>query len=401
MNSSLLGQQAQECLKGLKSAVTDILLALPGDLEQPRDVYKTLGIDRMIGWNIFKLHEVEDCFLSVKHIPRKAAFKGFLRAASRMGVSDATLDVAEGNFMKFEELVEKHAGDRPSMEMMLLAYSEEGTAQASLDHRKLAFTGNRFLYGLETVTRLTVSLFEPTDSPDNWKLTLLKGSFGLRRNRPNIPWFYIRPRVFTEFAGQPHSPNSEPLVAPEGNEIKLPYYTPFCDCSLPSVTSRGGFVESVEEIFPVETGNAGLMDLVFAEVVDLHRFSMDEESSTSAKVITPCHLAAMDVIMPTSVVESSTFSPRMFSSILEESDAYNDQLIDMARSILPVVPEFEIKPTMQQNSLEGVDNYREIIEDIFKRRDLNPLNYTTIRTFVHFPVIPSNLDIAWVPVKEG
>ena len=152
-----------------------------------------------------------------QHIPRKAAFMGFLRAASRKGVTDPVLAVAEKNFIKFEELVHLHAGDRPSMEMMLLAYSVEGTSQASLEHRKLAFTGNRFLYGLEAKTRLTVSLFEPTDSDSNWKLTLLKGSFGLRRNRPDIPWFYIHPRVFTEFSGQPHAPDSSPLVEPVKN----------------------------------------------------------------------------------------------------------------------------------------------------------------------------------------
>jgi hypothetical protein len=399
MKSSLLGQQAQECLTGLKSAVTDILQALPGDLEQPRDVYKTLGIDRMIGWNIFKLHEVEDCFLSVRHIPRKAAFMGFLRAASRKGVDDKLLSVASENFIRFEELVEMHAGDRPSMEMMLLAYSDEGAGHASLDHRKLAFTGNRFLYGLETRTRLTVSLFEPTDSPSDWKLTLLKGSFGLRRNRPDIPWFYMRPRVFTEFEGRPHSPVSRPLVEPSDG-ITLPYYTQFCSCSLPGIKSRTGFVESIEEIFPLQTGNAGLMDLVFAEVVDLHRFVMDEESSTSAKVITPCHLAAMDIIVPTFFANSSKFVPQVVSSILEESDTYNDQLIDLARSILPVKPDFEIKPTVEQTSLEGVKNYREIIEDVFKKRDLNPLNYTTIRISVPFPVVPSNLDITWKPVKK-
>lgn len=398
MKSSLLGQQAQECLAGLKCAVTDILQALPCDLEQPRDVYKTLGIDRMIGWNIFKLHEVEDCFLSVKHIPRKAAFKGFLRAASRKGVPDSVLAAADENFTKFEELVELHAGDRPSMEMMLLAYSAEGASQASLDHRKLAFSGNRFLYGLEARTRLTVSLFEPTDSPSDWKLTLLKGSFGLRRNRPDIPWFYVRPRIFTEFEGQPHSPESEPLIKSAGGNT-LPYYTPFCNCSLPGVASRSEFVESIEEIFPLETGNAGLMDLVFAEVVNLRGFVIDEDSSTSAKVITPCLRAAMDIIVPTAVVENTRFAPRIVSSILEESDTYNEKLIDLARSILPVKPGFEIKPTGEQNTLDGVDNYGEIIEDIFKRRDLNPLNYTTIRVLVHFPVIPSNLDITWKPVS--
>jgi len=396
LKSSLLGEQAQECLTGLKNAVTDILQALPGKLEQPRDVYKTLGIDRMIGWNIFKLHELDDCFLSVRHIPRKAAFKGFLRAASRQGVVDSLLSAAEKNFNLFEDLVELHAGDRPSMEMMLLAYSEEGSSQASLDHRKLAFTGNRFLYGLETRTRLTISLFEPTDSPTDWKLTLLKGSFGLRRNRPDIPWFYVRPRVFTEFEGQPHSPASKPLVKPE-NGNRLPYYTPFCNCSLPSITSSGRFVESVEEIFPLETGNAGLMDLVFAEIIDLDGFVMDEDSSTSAKVITPCHLAVMDIIVPSSFAGNSEFSPRVVSSILEESDAYNEQLIDLSRSILPIEPGFEIKPTIEQNTLDGVENYGEIVEDLFKRRDLNPLNYTTIRSFVHFPVIPSNLDITWKP----
>ena len=399
MKSSLLGQQAQECLTGLKSAVTDILHALPGDLEQPRDVYKTLGIDRMIGWNIFKLHEVEDCFLSVRHIPRKAAFMGFLRAASRKGVDNELLSAASENFIRFEELVEMHAGDRPSMEMMLLAYSEEGAGHASLDHRKLAFTGNRFLYGLETGTRLTMSLFEPTESPLDWKLTLLKGSFGLRRNRPDIPWFYMRPRVFTEFGGKPQAPESKPLIKPS-NGVTLPYYTQFCSCSLPGIKSHTGFVESIEEIFPLETGNAGLMDLVFAEVVDLHGFVMDEPSSTSAKVITPCHLAAMDIIVPTFFADNSKFLPHVVSSILEELDTYNSQLIDLAESILPIKPVFEIKPTVKQISLEGVNNYREIVEDVFKRRDLNPLNYTTIRISVPFPVVPSNLDITWKPVKK-
>ncbi|MCK5842780.1 MAG: hypothetical protein KAH31_11455 [Candidatus Sabulitectum sp.] len=400
MRSSLLGTQAQECLTGLKNAVTDILLALPGELEQPRDVYKTLGIDRMIGWNIFKLHELDDCFLSVRHIPRKAAFKGFLRAASRQGVADSLLSAAEKNFNLFEDLVELHAGDRPSMEMMLLAYSEEGSRQASLDHRKLAFSGNRYLYGLEAMTRLTISLFEPTEDSSRWKLTLVKGSFGLRRNRPDIPWFYVHPRIFTEFEGQPHSPRSRPLSEPFDSG-SLPYYAEFCDCSLPTVSSRGGFVESVEEIFPLETGNAGLMDLVFAEIIDLDGFVMDEDSSTSAKVITPCQLAAMDIIIPTAFAEQSRFNPRVISSILEESDTYNGKLIDLSRSILPIKPGFEVKPTIEQNTLYGVDKYGEIIEDIFRKRDLNPLNYTTIRMFVPFPVIPSNLDISWSPILNA
>ncbi len=399
MKSSLLGQQAQACLMGLKHSVTEILLSLPGDIEQPRDVYKTLGIDRMIGWNIFKLHEVEDCFLSVRHIPRKSAFKGFLRAADKKGTPEKLLLEAEKHFLIFEDLVELHAGDRPSMEMMLLAYSEEGTSQASLDHRKLAFTGNRFLYGLEAKTRLTISLFEPTDLPNKWKLILLKGSFGLRRNRPDIPWFYVHPRVFTEFEGSPHAPDSEPLIK-TSSDSTLPYYTDFCNCSLPGITSKGGFVESVEEIFPVETGNAGLMDLVFAEVLSLDNFIMNEDSSTSAKVITPCQLAVLDTIIPTSYVENLNFLPRIVSSILEESDTYNENLISIAESILPVTPGFEIKPTVEQNSLNGVENYNEIVQDIFKLRDLNPLNYTTIRIFLQFPVIPSNLDITWKPSEN-
>ena len=393
MKSSLLGQQAHSCLTGLKKSVTDILLALPGDLQQPRDVYKTLGIDRMIGWNIYKLHEVDDCFLSVKHIPRKAAFKGFLRSASSKGVTDDLLKTAEDYFNEFEDLVELHAGDRPSMEMMLLAYSDEGMEQASLDHRKLAFTGNRFLYGLETRTRLTITLFEPNGRPDSWILTLLKGSFGLRRNRPDIPWFYMRPRLFSEFSDQAQAPVSKPLV--EQINGNLPYYSQFCSCSLPGLKSRSKFVDSVEEIFPLQTGNAGLMDLVFAEVLELDNFYLEKDGSTSAKVITPCYNAATDIIMPTSEVDGERFQPRIVSSILEESDSYNENVIEMATSILPVNPYFEQKPTIEMDSLDGVPNYSEIIQDIFRRRDLNPLNYTTIRNHVVFPVVPSNIDITW------
>ncbi len=159
--------------------------------------------------------------------------------------------------------------------------------------------------------------------------------------------------------------------------------------------SRSRFVDSVEEIFPLQTGNAGLMDLVFAEVLELNNFYIDKDGSTSAKVITPCHNAATDIIMPTSEMEKSVFAPRIVSSILEETESYNENVIGMAQSILPVVPSFEILPTVNMNRLEGVPNYFEIIQDLFKRRDLNPLNYTTIRTHVAFPIIPSNIDVAW------
>lgn len=398
MRSSLLGQQAYKCLTGLRSAVTEVLHALPVDLQQPRDVYKTLGIDRMIGWNIYKLHEVEDCFLSVKHIPRKAAFKGFLRASSKQGVPDELLQDAEEHFMEFEKLVDLHAGDRPSMEMMLLAYSDQGREEASLDHRKLAFTGNRFLYGLETRTRMTITLFEPNGSIDSWKLTLLKGSFGLRRNRPDIPWFYVKPKLFTETSDQPSSPESQALVQQQAGD--LPYYTPFCNCSLPGLKSRSKFVDSLEEIFPEQTGNAGLMDLVFAEVVELNNFHLRDNVSTSSKVITPCQTVVTDMILPTSEADKLKFTPRVISSILEETDSYNENVIDLAQSILPVKPGFQVGPTVEMDSLDGVENYSEIIQDIFMRRDLNPLNYTTVRITVSFPVIPSTLDIAWEPLTE-
>lgn len=352
----------------------------------------------MIGWNIYKLHEVDDCFLSVKHIPRKAAFKGFLRASARQGVSDRLLKKAEDQFMEFEKLVDLHAGDRPSMEMMLLAYSEQGREEASLDHRKLAFTGNRFLYGLESRTRMTVTLFEPNGSEDSWKLTLLKGSFGLRRNRPDIPWFYMKPKLFTETSDQPTSPESHSLVKQKTGD--LPYYTPFCNCSLPGLKSRSKFVDSLNEIFPEQTGNAGLMDLVFAEVVELNEFSLKESASTSSKVITPCQTVATDMILPTVEAEKLNFTPRMISSILEDSDSFNENVIDLAQSILPVKPEIQRGPTVDMKSLNGVENYSEIIQDIFMRRDLNPLNYTTVRISVSYPVIPSTLDIAWDPITE-
>ena len=54
-----------------------------------------------------------------------------------------------------------------------------------------------------------------------------------------------------------------------------------------------------------------------------------------------------------------------------------------------------VKPTVEMDSLDGVPNYGEIIADLFRRRDLNPLNYTTVRNQVDFPVVPSNMDIAW------
>src|SRR5215471_17592285 len=89
-----------------------LIECLPGSVRRAADVQRALGLDKALGWQVFRLGSAADPIGAGLFVPRPAPLARVLAAARRCGVpEEAVVDAAE-TVAAFERLVERHAGDR-------------------------------------------------------------------------------------------------------------------------------------------------------------------------------------------------------------------------------------------------------------------------------------------------
>ncbi len=392
--------EAGEKLKRLRNAVSAILRALPSSFEQPRDVYRTLGIDRMLGWKIFKIYELEDIFLAAQYIPRKTAFSSFLKAAAAKGTPEQEIQDARRAFDEFTALVDVHAGDRSNLELMLMAFSQNGLRQAYSEQQKAAFQANRFLYGLEARVMLYTLFLSPAPDTKYLDVTHIKGFIDLRRNRPNVQWLYEHPLTLKR-SGRIESPDIDnPLVGESelpGNG-SIPWYPEFCSCEFPDVEKRTDTVDYLEEIFPDSSGNTGLMTLVFANYyLTENRFAHAAREGTSIKIATPIELLVMDMF-----IDRNLFSmkPNLVVRVFTDTHLRSACIVPgyerSDRERLPTGSEVRFMGSgIQASYLHEVRRYEDMLHDAFGRREFDDTRYDLYRVKLEYPVVPSTVAVIW------
>jgi hypothetical protein len=395
-----LYEEASARLLGLRNAVSRVLRALPVPVEQPRDVYRTLGIDRMLGWKLFKVYELEDIFLAAQYIPRKTAFGTFLDAATVCGVDDDTVSEAREAFDQFASLVDVHAGDRSNLELMLMAFSQDGLKQAYAEQQKAAFQANRFIYGLEARVMLYTLFLSPSPDPKYLDVTHVKGFIDLRRNRPNVQWLYEHPLTLKR-SGRIESPDVDiPLV--DESELPgdgaIPWYPEFCSCEFPDVEKHADNVDYLQEIFPDSSGNTALMTLVFGNhYLTENRFDHADREGTSIKIGTPVELLVIDMFIDTNLFE---FDPDLEVRVFTDTHLRGGPIIPgferSDRERLPTGADVKFMGTgIQASYLHEVRRYEEMLRDAFGRRDLDDSRYGLYRVKLEYPVVPSTVAVVW------
>ena len=392
--------EASSKLLSLRNAVSCILRELPVNVEQPRDVYRTLDIDRMLGWKIFRLYELEDIFLGAQYIPRKSAFSSFLEAASSRGVPDDLIADARRAFDEFTTLVDVHAGDRSNLELMLMAFSQDGLQQAYTEQQRAAFQANRFLYGIEARVMLYTLFLSPAPDPKYLDVTHIKGFIDLRRNRPNVQWLYEHPLTLKR-SGRIESPDVDiPLVKESelpGNG-SIPWYPEFCSCEFPDVEKSSDTVDYLKEIFPDSSGNAALMTLVFANYyLTETRFAFAPREGTSIKIGTPVELLVMDMFIDRNLFPCQ---PDLVVKVFTDTYFRGGPMIPgfdrSDRERLPTGAEVRYMGTgIKASYLHEVRRYEEMLRDAFARRELDHSEYDLYRVKMEYPVVPSTVAVVW------
>ncbi len=391
----------------LRKAIGIVISKLPERIDSPHDVYQVLGLDKKLGWRIYKIIHEDDLFFAAQFVPGKHSFGRFIRSCKAKGVEKNFLTDTLAAVENFYEIIDVHSGDRQSMDMMLMASSRDGKEQAYNTLRKQAYYAQSHLLGLQAETQLDAWFFGPSSSPGMLDVAEVKGLFDIRRNRPGVKWVIDTPCFFTgkEHDEQFFTDSIDPGITCNLME-KVPFLERYCSDPLPllkTVTSQS--CGPVYELEDGPVGNTNLIDTVTGTVsrgiFPIKPEEGEEHHEVSARIYTPVQNLVLDLFFHETMAETMAGNP----SVKMLFDYYSHGGALAYRSDRDHIP-MNIKPMMIGTGTSCaytplVPRYSEMLADVFQCLRWDPDEFLVYRTRVEFPVVPSSLYYTDEMVRKG
>jgi len=221
---------ASTVARSLRLATAQLLDELPGTSRTGTEVARTLNIDINLAWKLLVLARPaatdEDATEALRRVPGPGGIRILLQAAASKGVSDSTISRLSQAFTDYQRLVEKHAGDRASLDSLLIHAS--GTASGEdLAIRRAAYRANSSIVGVQAETQLAAYLFWPerdAQGQPSSAAAILRGLVGFSRLRADVSWIIGKGRRTDERGqayGQPRLTPVDPETAAECGGVPL------------------------------------------------------------------------------------------------------------------------------------------------------------------------------------
>jgi len=393
--------QSEEVLRRVRGAFAEIMEALPGPITRPHQLQKALGIDKQLSWRILKATCESDPFAAAHHLPGPNGVKIFLDAAARNGVSSALMKRASRALAEFDELVDIHAGDRASIDMMMSAHAQRGREPADLAHRKLAFRGNSYLWGVQAKVQLRTDIAAPAREKGLLDICSLQGFIGLRRLRPDVPWVVSRGRCVDNDGQARRTFLREPLDARDregGTVSAVPLLRAFCSKPIPEFRriARHGFVEA--ELIEGPVGDTGAVTCITGEVgraaASYFRDEHNRFGNFIASAWTPCETLIFDQIAHENIFGDLYPTLAVYSELGQLAPFLSSP--ESHRDLLPVTETVEYLGTgVFSLHTPHVPHYAQMARFAFERLGWDAERFKVYRLRMKFPIIPTSVVIRY------
>ena len=308
-----LASDARGAHERVRRAWGQLLAALPedpnGPIRRAKQLSEALKVSPKLGWQVWRFVNAESAHEMIQHLPGEQGLAIVLRAAGKAGVPAAVVRRAEASLRSVHELTRRHAGDRASLSMMLSGPGGGGAAararaRSDEEHRRLAFLGSSYLWGVQARTTLHLSILHPGRNQEVIDIAAVRGVIDLRRLRADLPWIVARGcRPGQHKDGR----YREPMSGRSTDAGRAPIIEEFCSSPTPEVRVIPVSEALVDlELAPGKVGDAGSVTCMVGEALrNLPRYKTSPESrgKLTPVVFTPSERFLMDVVVHPGAVE--------------------------------------------------------------------------------------------------
>lgn len=303
---------AERVLHQLRTALSEVVAAVPGRVSKPTDLQRALRVDLNVCCKVLRAISAPGVLPVGLHLPGTIALRSFLKAARKAGVQESAVDAALRATDAFNDLVSTHADDRTTFDSMIssLVVSEDA-ANITFQHRRATARGQAHLFGMQARALFKCLLVQPSEKDAGLlDLANLTGFVSLRLWRPAQVPIVLTPAYTTDDDGSTtRSVRREPLGTDTENASGAALLEDFCEgpaVRLREVPTMPGRV--LGELVGVGVGNKAAVTCVEGHLnrgaVPRYKDAGNRIGGHLAEIRVPCDTLLLDL-----VVREDTFGP--------------------------------------------------------------------------------------------
>lgn len=375
-------------LEDLRDSLTELYLAAGADPEDPQEVSRTFGIHRNLAWKLTRIMRPPGPGGILPYLPGSAGLELALKAFSRAGAPPQRLDSFARAVRDFESMIDLHAGDRATLELMLDSSGILVDGDPLESSRRLAFRGNSGIFGIQARTRLRSAFLAPNaERPDMIDMAQVSGLIDLRRFRANASWPLFQRSDFND-DGTPRAVEVEAIDTALGPQSETMLWPKYCSSPLPEVrvvrTRLGASYELVGETI----GNRGKTTCVYGGVIrnfaSRYRDELNTRGEFYADINAPTENLVFDLIVHRAIADEMRPNVRLLltDTEFETPPSASIPCTEVIRALGSSPPRI---------STPLAPHYGEIASDVFLRMGWNPADFRAWRFEMQCPPMPSKV----------
>lgn len=359
----------------------------------PAELSRDLDLDTKLGWKLHWLLTNQDPFSAALFIPGRAGIGIIADGLRRNGASDTLIRAVTQAGEAFHRCVTRHAENRAGFDTLLAAHTSD--TRSALEHRRLAYQGSRYIWGIECRANLLAYIVHPSAGGDMMDVATMRGIIGCQRLREHVPWrvgrtTLRRPEgVHSDFKREPVDPALEGMPIGDG----LPVMRSYCTDPLPPINRVPGPHGAVEfQLGPGPVGKRGRFDLITGEVVrsmqPRYAEAGDPPLRTRFGVRIPAQLAVLDVVMHQGMFHRTAPRVQMLSDLFASELGSQHQPADE----LPNPPELEVlRATPDQMGLDDAPGYADAVDETLGVLGWSSESFDVFRVKIEYPPVPTTV----------
>jgi hypothetical protein len=390
-----------EAARRLRTALIEAYQALGIDAQSPREAARQLGLDKNLTWKISRIvHAGSDAQIAF-HVPGDAAIGKLLTALRGVGTAPEAVSNVQSAFHDYQEMVEIHTGDRASLELMLDSMDEPGVDRLEKS-RKLAYQGNRGVWGIQAGVRLSSHILTPNKSnPDLLDYVQLGGYVNFQRLRPGGGWPLLRLRGFND-DGTPSAYTMVPLEEEPDPSTPL-LLRDFFTGTPPPIRVRSDDRGITYDLDGGRVGRTGVFSAFYGFIdrsgLTRYRDEHNEVGQLLSIVNFPMELLISDLIVHKDLAAQFEPSVRVFG---RASGGIDDHERSDERQLLPLNESLtQLRPGLPLLANARVPRYTELADLAFERAGLDRNDFTGWRLCLPYPPMPSTVSITFSLPERG
>ena len=302
----------------IRAVVAEALTGVGTDATRPQNMARHLGLDKNLAWKISRIVTETDSLATISHLPGRSGFQILLNALAKLGANSQALQSLRNAFDSFEQMVERHCGDRDTLDMMLSHLVRDGQTSNEESLRKKAFQGNSAVWGVQARVRFTAHFIAPAVD-DLLDLGVVSGLVDFRRLRSDVPWAVATVMRYDD-QGHPLPESHFEPIDPAVKRDQAPLIRAFCSDPIPKlrVTQIQPGVKR-HEIAEGPVGNTAACTCITGYIsraqASRYRNEQDQFGEHMATLNTPAELCIADFFVHRALSEEVKPTVHLYSQL--------------------------------------------------------------------------------------